>query len=160
VKWPSGVAVSEGGAVVAIGSLASRIEVWDGGTGELSRTLLTGAGVRSIAMFRGGDGIVAFTASDAAIWDVDTGERIMLLDGAAGGEQQTVVISDDSSVIAACGGVPRWWEEQQATFWDALTGQRLHTILGEEQARPHARWLTSVVRPRCSIALSAAGAAS
>lgn len=70
-------AVSHEGARIVV-CAEGHIFVWDGVTGELRRRFAVGAGKEAIALLQQGRRVAAINASEAAMWDVESGERLPL----------------------------------------------------------------------------------
>lgn len=162
-----GFALSRGADVV-LGVWQQSIFVWAGATGRLLRTVGVAMLITALALFPDGRRAAVFTPSEAAVWDVASGERLLelhggALDGRSGDESFAVLAAGDA--VAACSG-DVWrptplemetegddmWDddfavEVSASLWDATTGRLLHHT-ADMDLRSRFIW-------QCSIAIGA-----
>jgi len=131
----TGAAVS--GERVVLASLSGEIAVWDR-AGARRHSLLMRGGPVSCALLRGGARLVALAPGEASVWDVETGERLLELEGVAGagGEVQHMAVSPCGRLVGVC--VPRSEPRQVylMSVWEASTGHRLSTMATEVSDRP------------------------
>jgi len=151
---PMGVAISTAG--VKVGRGTRRVFIWDGRTGELTRTLTMDGVVGALVMESVGGRVLAFTPTQAVVSEGEQDE-VRALDGDRIGAVAKVAISTGGDIVATCSATHtwrqvddddptlQWWRAVRTQMWDVSTGRLLHAW--EEPSQPvlgGAEWACSV----------------
>ena len=115
-----------GSRVTMLGPQRRGLGIWDTETGKRLKTLeLSDRNLRSIDMTPDGkNAIVSGYQNRAAIWDLETGERSLALQGGHAWQIWDVEFSPDGSKAATAS------LDQTARLWDAKTGKLIAVLSG------------------------------
>jgi WD40 repeat protein len=130
VQWPSSVALSPDGALLAVAHHEG-VTLWEVGSWEQLRTLAGSGGTEDVAFSPNGEKLVTATGNAVKLWETDTGKELFTLPA---GPTRVVAYSPSGQFIAASAGVAG----QDITLWDAESGDELYTLTG------HSNWVESV----------------
>ena len=121
------VAVSSSGNLVASGSGDETINIWNGNTGELLRTLEGHSkGVNSLAIAP--DGYTIVSSSDdktVKVWNGNTGELLRTLEGHSKGVNSVAIAADGRTIIS--GG-----DDKNVLVWDWVNWELKALLEGHE----------------------------
>ncbi len=122
--YPTELAVSRDGAVVAAGTASGKLQVFDASAGDLLHTLDAHAGgVLALAF---GRNALASAGQDghARLWDVKSGTATAALPGGSGWASHLQWTPDGKRLATAAGKNVKLWNEQGAAIqqWTASAG--------------------------------------
>ena len=121
------VAVSSNGNIIASGSGDETINIWNGNTGELLRTLEGhGGGINSLAI--SADGYTIVSGSDdktIKIWNGNTGELLRTLEGHTRGVNSVAIAADGRTIVS--GG-----DDRNVLVWDWINWELKALLEGHE----------------------------
>jgi WD40 repeat protein/DNA-binding SARP family transcriptional activator len=116
----TGVAFGPDGATIATSADPAGVTVWDSETGDDVRTLEGSVRARATTVVFSPDGRRLAAASDAIpaqeVWDVDSGELLLTLDGHLVGSRSVAFSADGADLVS--GSRDGW-----VRVWDAASGE-------------------------------------
>jgi WD40 repeat protein len=130
VQWPSSVALSPDGTLLAIAQYDG-VGLWEVGSWGQLRSLAGSGGTEDVAFSPDGQTLATATGNAVKLWEVGTGKELLTLPA---GPTRAVAFSPSGQFIAAAGGVAG----QEIKLWDAKSGDELYTLTG------HSNWIESL----------------
>jgi WD40 repeat protein/DNA-binding SARP family transcriptional activator len=132
VPGSGGFAYTPNGQRIAIGHGDDSVRLYDAVTGEVSHVFTASGRVLIATLDRSGTRLAAGTSGGSIwVWDVETGDEMLRLEGHEGGDVLDVAFSPDGQLLGSTSGEGRIGSTE---IWDASSGALVDAFEGGGQA--------------------------